>query len=175
MSLILIPSSSSNSFKSTSRCRKADCSNPSAKLSDTEERANGRLADSNEESAAEREGSSPNQAANPDECTIWKFPWAITLIWCMAILLLAMIISHCIMCSSLMCRCVKTEVEEKEPSVYEGATDYEDDRYNKTHPYRIDYDNKDIYKTSNNYAPYRLEETQSKSRSKHKGLKRAEL
>lgn len=72
------------------------------------------------------------------------------------------------MCSSLMCRCVKTEVEEREPSVYEGATDYEDDQYNKRHPYRIDYDNRDIYKTSNNYAPYRLDEAEAKSRTKHK-------
>lgn len=83
--------------------------------------------------------------------------------------MLAMIISHCIMCSSMMCKCVKTEVEEKEPSVYEGATDYEDDVYNKKHPYRIDYDNRDIYKTSNNYAPYSVEETEAKSRhTKHK-------
>jgi len=63
---------------------------------------------------------------------------------------------------------VKTEVEEKEPSVYEDNTDYEHDTYNKRHPYRIDYDNKDIYKTSNNYAPYNLEEAQTKSRQKQK-------
>lgn len=69
------------------------------------------------------------------------------------------------MCSSMVCRCVKTEVEEKEPSVYEGATD-DEDLYNKRNPYRIDYDNNDIYKTTNNYAPYRLEEAQQRSRSK---------
>lgn len=101
-----------------------------------------------------------------DECNIYKFPWLITLVWCLAILCLAMMISHCIMCSSLMCRCVRTEVEEREPSVYEGATDIEDDQYNKRHPFRIDYDNRDVYKTSNNYAPYTLEEAQTKSRQK---------
>lgn len=83
-----------------------------------------------------------------------------------------MTISHCIMCSSFVCRWVKTEVEEREPSVYEGATtDDEDSLYNrKTHPLRIDYDNRDIYKTSNNYAPYDLNEVQAKSRrsSRHK-------
>lgn len=77
-------------------------------------------------------------------------------------------ILNCVVCSSFFCRCIKTEVEETEPSIYEGATDYEDDQYNKKHPYRIDYDNRDIYKTSNNYAPYNLEEAQAKSRQKHK-------
>ena len=105
-----------------------------------------------------------------EECTIYKFPWVITLLWCMGILLLAMLISHCIMCSSLVCKCVKTEVEETEPSIYEGASDDEDNLYNKrNHPMRIDYDNRDIYKTSNNYEPYNLDEVQAKSRrsSKH--------
>lgn len=126
----------------------------------------GRLRENEGSTAAgERE---PINVDNPDECTIWKFPWAITLIWVLGILLLASLISHCIMCSSLVCRCVKTEVEEQEPSIYEGATDYEDDLYNKKHPYRIDYDNRDIYKTTNNYAPYNLEEAQKKSRHKHK-------
>lgn len=104
-----------------------------------------------------------------DECTVWKFPWLITLLWCMAILILALLISHCVICSSLVCRCVKTEVEEQEPSIYEGASDCDDDRlYNKRHPYRIDYDNRDIYKTSNNYAPYNLEDAQQRSKS-HRG------
>lgn len=70
------------------------------------------------------------------------------------------------MCSSLVCRCVRREVEETEPSVYESNTDFEDDQYNKRHPFRIDYDNRDVYKTSNNYAPYTLEEAQAKSRQK---------
>jgi len=148
----------------TNRCRKPDCSLPtSARLTEEETASNGR----GELEGGEREGSPGNNAkktAEEDECTVWKFPWLITLLWCMAILLLAMIISHCIMCSSLVCRCVKTEVEEREPSVYEGASDLgdEDSLYNKkTHPMRIDYDNKDIYKTSNNYEPYTLDDERS--------------
>lgn len=168
----------------TNRCRKADCSSPSAKLFDPDDsttttnsrnRPNARLIDSEIDTlGGEREagpissGNNQNGTALGDDCTIWRFPWVITLLWCMGILLLAMIISHCIMCSSLVCRCVRTEVEEREPSVYEGATtDNDDDLYNKRHPYRIDYDNRDIYKTSNNYEPnYRLEETETKSRHK---------
>lgn len=151
----------------TNRCRRPDCSPPPARLTNGgDDTSNARI--SNEDIVGERENA-PNSEAprrqgdkgGEDECTVWKFPWLITLLWCMAILLLAMIISHCIMCSSLICRCVKTEVEEREPSVYEGATDLddEDSLYNKkTHPMRIDYDNRDIYKTSNNYKPYTLDD-----------------
>lgn len=166
-----------------SRCTRPDCSsNPSARLRASDE---GSASGEGEREGAPRDldgglvGANPNSGSgngsggtndtrtgDQDECTIWKFPWAITLLWCLGILLLAMIISHCIMCSSMVCRCVKTEVEEREPSVYE-ISDNEDDAYNKRHPYRIDYDNRDIYKTSNNYEPYKLEEAQSKSRKKH--------
>lgn len=141
----------------TNRCQKSDCSSPSAKLIESE--------DTGETERETTTGTRNKQTVPEDECTIWKFPWAITLLWCMGILLLAMLISHCILCSSFACKKVRTEVEEREPSVYEGATDYDDDElYNKRHPYRIDYDNKDIYKTSNNYDPYKLQKTQSKSR-----------
>lgn len=141
----------------TNRCQKADCSSPSAKLIETE-------GETERDTSSGDSSSSSRKQSPEDECTIWKFPWAITLLWCMGILLLAMLISHCILCSSFVCRKVKTEIEEREPSVYEGATDYDDDElYNKRHPYRIDYDNKDIYRTSNNYDPYKLKETEVKT------------
>lgn len=160
----------------TNRCRRPDCSAPGASnkllLDDSPGRtgANARVTADETPDSGERETvtSRPGEQAGErrpeeDDCTIWKFPWLITLLWCMGILLLAMIISHCIMCSSLVCRCVKTEVEEREPSVYEDdETDDEDKLYNKkNHPMRIDYDNRDIYKTSNNYDPYCLDETET--------------
>lgn len=152
----------------TNRCRKPDCSVPSSsKL----------LADDDDSERETERTSTPLPGSldrNPglnEECTIWKFPWVITLLWCLGILLLAMIISHCIMCSSMVCRCVKTEVEETEPSIYEGASDSDDDRNRvvsgdgkqKKSKYTIDYDNKDIYTTSNNYSTYNLDDVQSKS------------
>lgn len=166
----------------TNRCRKADCSTPAAKLTDLNN------ADLNDETTSvERENAEKansdardrNPGLNSDECTIWKFPWVITLLWALGILLLAMVISQCIMCSSMICRCVKTEVEEREPSVYEGDSDDYDDDNNlnvnnkskhykeKKSTYTIDYDNRDIYKTSNNYAPYNLEEAQTRSSSRN--------
>lgn len=164
----------------TNRCRRSDCST---------RRSEKQLfpGDSNE---GERESATPSSRSTPDapsttdqakrnqedECTIYKLPWVITLLWCMGILLLASIISHCIMCSSMVCRCVKTEVEEREPSVYEGDTDDEDNLYNKkNHPMRIDYDNRDIYKTSNNYEPYNMDDDhQVKAKSRHSSSKRPE-
>ena len=187
----------------TNRCRRPDCSNPSAPnasgqnnklLQSPGSNTNARvIADEIPDITSggrERESVTPStgrpgetgaggqqdslgkpKPGDEDECTIWKFPWLITLLWCMGILLLAMIISHCIMCSSLVCRCVRTEVEEREPSVYEDdETDDEDNLYNKkNHPMRIDYDNRDIYKTSNNYEPYNLDEVQSNSRARKSG------
>lgn len=163
----------------TNRCRRPDCSsnsinnNNKLKLSgDTNARV---IADDlgSPETSGERESATTpttsitnaeKKNGENDECNIYKFPWVITLLWCMGILLLAMIISHCIMCSSLVCKCVKTQVEEREPSVYEddASDDDEDNLYNKkNHPMRIDYDNRDIYKTSNNYEPYSLDEAQA--------------
>lgn len=155
----------------TNRCRRPDCSGASARLTNA---ANGDTnLNLNDLPEGEREAvtPSPRPGSNAEttdrnkpgsdggneECTIYKFPWVITLLWCLSILLLAMVISHCIMCSSMVCKCIKTEVEEREPSVYEDETDDEDNLYNKkNHPMRIDYDNRDIYKTSNNYEPYDL-------------------
>lgn len=61
-------------------------------------------------------------------------------------------------------------MEETEPSIYEGASDYGDDsnqvvgkNNKKKSKYTIDYDNKDIYTTSNNYAPYNLEDAHNRS------------
>lgn len=139
----------------TNRCKRADCSRMSENIV--------------EEPAGESESFNATLNNADSECNIYKLPWALALLWCMGILLLAMMISHCILCSSLVCRCVKTEVEEREPSVYEGATDTDDDLQSATK--RIDYDNKDIYKTSNNYAPYSLEDAQAKSR-RHKHSRR---
>lgn len=165
-----------------SRCRKPDCSSPGSRQDGATgddltsiDQPSGRLRDSDSigDETGERESINGNGNTNQtdpkqDECTVWRFPWLITLLWCMAIMILALLISHCIICSSLMCKCVKTEVEEQEPSIYEGASDYDDDRlYNKRHPYRIDYDNRDIYKTSNNYEPYSLEDAQRKSSSRN--------
>lgn len=81
--------------------------------------------------------------SDKDECTIYKFPWLITLLWCLGLMLLTMIIFNCILCSSLTCKCVKQEIEEQEPSVYE-SDEYDDDK----HTYKIEYDNKDIYPQS---------------------------
>lgn len=61
------------------------------------------------------------------ECTEWRFPWLITLCICLAIMLLTMLLLNLFMCSSLTCRCIKTDVNEKEPT---------DDDYN---PYRADW------------------------------------
>lgn len=157
---------------------------PSGKLTDTDDADN-----NNNNGLGEREDA--NKAANrpdQDECTIYKFPWAVALLWCLGVLCLALLISQCIMCSSLVCKCVKTEVEEREPSVFEGAEDScdEDKIYNKKHPYRIDYDNRDIYKTTNNYDQYALDQaaesdvavgrdeetTRAKSRPKHRRANR---
>lgn len=63
-----------------------------------------------------------------EECTAWKVPWLVSLCICLAILLLIMLIVNIFMCSSLTCRCVKTDVEEKSDSSIE---DYD--------PYRFDY------------------------------------
>lgn len=160
----------------TNRCRKPDCSVPTsnklllAENAGRGDNTNARvIADEipeggERETATSRPGDQgTDQKPKEDECTIWKFPWLITLLWCMGILLLAMFISHCIMCSSLVCRCVEKEVKEREESIYEDdETDDEDKLYNrKNHPMRIDYDNRDIYKTSNNYEPYCLDETQA--------------
>ncbi|KAH7636420.1 zona pellucida-like domain containing protein 1 [Dermatophagoides farinae] len=62
------------------------------------------------------------------ECTEWRFPWLITLCICLAIMLLVMLLLNLFMCSSLTCRCIKTDVNEKEP------TDFDD--YD---PYRADW------------------------------------
>jgi hypothetical protein len=178
----------------TNRCRRADCSIPaSARLSDNNaNNLNARVIADELPDGVERENVTPAPASprpgstgsdaakrdQADECDIYKFPKLITLLWCMAILLLASLISHCIMCSSMVCKCVKTEVEEREPSVYEYETDDEDNLYNrKNHPMRIDYDNRDIYKTSNNYEPYNMddcnEDGQSKSRRASKSKRTA--
>lgn len=168
-----------------SRCRKPDCSNPNARLtfdSDDSTMSNGRLT----EDEGEREGNSlpgnsnnfgPNETGNSTtqgDCTIWNFPWAIALFWCLGILVLALMISHCIICSSLVCKCIRTEVEEREPSIYEGATDYSQDNYDKRHPYRIEYDNRDIYKTSNNYDPYCLESDTEQTEPKRRRHKKSQ-
>uniref|UniRef100_A0A6G1SJE2 Cuticlin N-terminal domain-containing protein n=1 Tax=Aceria tosichella TaxID=561515 RepID=A0A6G1SJE2_9ACAR len=173
----------------TNRCRRSDCStSPNARLIDSNN-LNARVVSDESANEGERESVTPppsrstpgapnsdskRAGQDDDECTIYKFPWVITLLWCLAILLLASIISHCIMCSSMVCRCVKTEVEEREPSVYEGETDDEDNLYNKkNHPMRIDYDNRDIYKTSNNYEPYCVnDDNQVKAKSRHSSSKR---
>lgn len=63
------------------------------------------------------------------ECTEWRFPWLITLCICLAIMLLVMLLLNLFMCSSLTCRCAKTEVNEKEPT-----SDIED-----FDPYRADW------------------------------------
>nr|XP_027196716.1 uncharacterized protein LOC113791176 isoform X3 [Dermatophagoides pteronyssinus] len=62
------------------------------------------------------------------ECTEWRFPWLITLCICLAIMLLVMLLLNLFMCSSLTCRCIKTDLNEKEP------TDFDD--YD---PYRADW------------------------------------
>lgn len=173
----------------SSRCRKSDCSSPNSRLTfDSDDSTSNRGSSSNSrltEDESEREGvdttrvvnnGSPSANGNgnstsQDECNIYKFPWAVALLWCLAILCLALLISHCILCSSMVCKCVRTEVEEREPSIFEGGTDYSRDNFDKRHPYRIEYDNADIYKTANNYDPYCLEsdveQTEPKKR-KHK-------
>lgn len=151
-----------------SRCRKPDCSAPS----------NARLTDLSDSSRTELEGAEREFSDNPNnnnstsgqnqDCTIYRFPWAVSLLWCLGIMCIALIISHCFLCSSLVCRCVRKEVEEQEPSIYgDGSTIVDYDASNnkpikskgtKQHPFRIEYDNRDIYKTSNNYDPYKLNE-----------------
>lgn len=64
----------------------------------------------------------------PLECTEWRFPWLITLCICLAIMLLVMLLLNLFMCSSMTCRCIKTEANEKEPSDF---GDYD--------PYRADW------------------------------------
>ncbi|XP_054152876.1 uncharacterized protein LOC128951654 [Oppia nitens] len=66
---------------------------------------------------------------NLSECTEWRFPWLITLCIILAILLLLMLLVNMFMCSSLTCRCIKTEIEEQEP-------DQTVDEYD---PYRADW------------------------------------
>lgn len=82
-----------------------------------------------------REPSDSDALTNPDiaadkplECTEWRFPWLITLCICLAIMLLVMLLLNLFMCSSMTCRCIKTEENEKEPSDY---GDYD--------PYRADW------------------------------------
>ena len=50
---------------------------------------------------------------NLAECTEWRFPWLITLCIVLAILLLLMLLLNMFMCSSLTCRCIKTDVSVK--------------------------------------------------------------
>ncbi|CAG2109006.1 unnamed protein product [Medioppia subpectinata] len=66
---------------------------------------------------------------NLSECTEWRFPWLITLCIVLAVLLLLMLLLNMFMCSSLSCRCIKTEIVEQEPD--ETVDDYD--------PYRADW------------------------------------
>lgn len=155
-----------------SRCRRADCSSPASanlvlgpngRLIETENELFPATSDSNNQN-----GNNSANANQSDECTIYKFPWAVSLLWCLGIMCIALLISHCILCSSFVCRCVKKEVEEQEPSIYgDGSSivDYDATKQSSKnklsgtkHPYRIEYDNRDIYRTSNNYAPYCLDD-----------------
>ncbi|CAG2176789.1 unnamed protein product [Oppiella nova] len=66
---------------------------------------------------------------NLSECTEWRFPWLITLCIVLAVLLLLMLLLNMFMCSSLSCRCIKTEIVEQEPD--ETIEEYD--------PYRADW------------------------------------
>jgi hypothetical protein len=64
-----------------------------------------------------------------EECTVWKFPWLVTLLIALASLLAIMLCVNIFLCTSLTCTCTKTEVIEKE-----DASELED--YD---PYKIDW------------------------------------
>lgn len=99
----------------------------------------------------------------------------------MAIIIVGMSIFHCILCSSLTCKWVKSEVEEKTESIYEesdyGDSTDEDRRAIsgatniKKYPVKIEYDNKDIYKTQPNYAPNSLNDSHNHKSKRHMNAK----
>ncbi|XP_054154993.1 uncharacterized protein LOC128953531 [Oppia nitens] len=63
-------------------------------------------------------------AANLTECNEWRFPWLIVLCIVLTVLLVLMLLVNLFMCSSLSCRCVKTEVIEREPSEVDDYDPY---------------------------------------------------
>ncbi|RWS30748.1 uncharacterized protein B4U80_04734 [Leptotrombidium deliense] len=66
-----------------------------------------------------------------EECTEWRFPWMITLLICLSILLLFMFCTNLFLCSSLSCQCTKTEISDENSSDINEFDDYD--------PYKIDY------------------------------------
>ncbi|XP_074605250.1 cuticlin-4 [Brevipalpus obovatus] len=64
-----------------------------------------------------------------DECDISRFPWLLTLITVLGILLLIMLIVNIFLCTTLTCTCTKTEVVEKDQE--SELEDYD--------PYKIDW------------------------------------
>ncbi|KAG9510835.1 hypothetical protein GZH46_00610, partial [Fragariocoptes setiger] len=111
------------------RCSRPDCAR-SPRSGDLTNEPNTRNTNNNR---LINDPSNTNSTNIDDECTVWKFPWLITLCWCLAIISLSLLIVNCFLCSTLSCRFNKTEVEERAPSVYEDedGTIYE--------PYKITY------------------------------------
>lgn len=106
-----------------------------------------------------REPSDSDALEHPDsdklECTEWRFPWLITLCICLAIMLLVMLLLNLFMCSSMSCRCIKTEANEREPT----------DDFGEYDPYRADW----TAPNSLHGSRYSLENARQRANAHHSG------
>lgn len=89
-----------------------------------------------------------------------------------AILALLVLVLALLVSQWFVCQCTRAasqpEDEAREVGADDNQTDADQDQdddttFNQRHPNRIEYDNRQIYRTSNNYGPYKLREAQQEA------------